>query len=105
MRLAKYNKIISILIVILIFICLIYKYVTGYYKFGGTYGVGSPFGNGNTDRPGNIYAETGMIRLNTDSLSVEVFNGAAWSSVVGNAGGITNIQATDIALGIVLSLG
>jgi len=25
--------------------------------------------------------------------------------VVGNAGGITNIQATDIALGIVLSLG
>lgn len=77
----------------------------GYYKFGGTYGVGIPFGNGNTDRPGNIYAETGMIRLNTDSLSVEVFNGAAWSSVVGNAGGITNIQATDIALGIVLSLG
>ena len=77
----------------------------GYYKFSGTYGVGIPFGNGNTDRPGNIYAETGMIRLNTDSLSVEVFNGAAWSSVVGNAGGITNIQATDIALGIVLSLG
>jgi len=36
---------------------------------------------------------------------VEVVNGAAWSSVVGNAGGITNIQATDIALGIVLSLG
>ena len=78
---------------------------SGYYKFGGTYGVGIPFGNGNTDRPGNIYAETGMIRLNTDSLSVEVFNGAAWSSVVGNAGGITNVQATDIALGIVLSLG
>jgi glutathionylspermidine amidase/synthetase len=34
MTLAKYNKIISILIVILIFIFLIYKHVTGYYKFG-----------------------------------------------------------------------
>lgn len=38
MRLAKYNKIISILIVILIFIFLIYKYVTGYYKFGDKIG-------------------------------------------------------------------
>jgi len=41
MRLSKYNKIISILIVILIFIFiffLIYKYVTGYYKFGDKIG-------------------------------------------------------------------
>jgi len=34
MRLAKYNKIILFSIIVLIFIFLVYKHVTGYYKFG-----------------------------------------------------------------------
>ena len=38
MRLSKYNKIILISVVILIFIFLIYNYVTGYYKFGDKIG-------------------------------------------------------------------
>ena len=38
MTLAKYNKIISISIVIFIVIFIIYKYVTGYHKFGDKIG-------------------------------------------------------------------
>jgi hypothetical protein len=77
---------------------------TGYYSFGNTYGVGIPVGTGN-NRPPTIYAQTGMIRFNTDSQSVEAFNGAAWSSVVGNAGGITSTQAQDIGIATVLTFG
>ena len=77
---------------------------TGYYSFGNTYGVGIPVGTGN-NRPPTIYAQTGMIRFNTDSASVEVFNGAAWGSVVGTAGGITSSQAQDIGIATVLTFG
>ena len=77
----------------------------GYYAFGGSYGVGIPSGNGTSDRPPSIYVATGMIRFNTDQQAVEVFNGAAWTSIVGNAGGINSSQATDISIGIVLTLG
>jgi len=77
----------------------------GYYQFAGTYGVVIPVGNGTTDRPPTLYSQTGMVRFNTDQQAVEVYNGAAWGSIVDNAGGINSSQATDISIAIVLTLG
>lgn len=77
---------------------------TGYYKFGGTFGVTIPVGL-ISNRPALAYAETGMIRFNTDLQAVEVFNGAAWGSIVGTAGGINSTQATDISIATVLTFG
>ena len=77
---------------------------TGYYKFGGTYGVTIPVGVVSS-RPATMFAETGMIRFNTDLQAVEVFNGAAWGSIVGTAGGITSGQAADIGIATVLTFG
>ena len=77
---------------------------TGYYKFNGTYGVTIPVG-AVSSRPATLYAETGMIRFNTDLQAVEVFNGAAWGSIVGLAGGINSTQASDIGIATVLTFG
>ena len=76
----------------------------GYYKFGGTYGLVIPVGD-NTTRPPLILDETGMIRYNTTSQGVEVYNGAAWASVAGNNGGITSGVASDIGIATVLTFG
>jgi hypothetical protein len=78
---------------------------SGTVKFAGTYGVVVPVGT-TAQRPSVVYSETGMIRYNTDLQLVEVFNAAgAWQSVAGSSGGVTFSVATDIALGIVISLG
>jgi len=77
----------------------------GYYLFGGTYGVTIPSGNGTSDRPPTLYSQTGMVRFNTDQEAVEVFNGATWGSIVGNAGGINSSQASDISIATVLTFG
>jgi hypothetical protein len=76
----------------------------GYYKFGGTYGVVIPVG-GITDRPNLASDVAGMIRFNTLQQAVEVFNGAAWSSVGGSLGGISTTQAGDISIATVLTFG
>jgi hypothetical protein len=76
----------------------------GYYKFGGTYGVVLPVGS-NSNRPAYLFDETGMIRYNTVQQAVEVFNGAAWSSVSGLLSGITPTQASDIGIATVLTFG
>ena len=54
-----------------------------------------------------LYTETGMMRFNNDPnyMYVEIYNGTSWTSVAGAASGVTTSQATDIALGLVLSLG
>jgi hypothetical protein len=78
---------------------------SGTVKFAGTYGVVVPVGT-TAQRPSVVYSETGMIRYNTDLQLVEVFNAAgSWQSVAGSSGGVTFSVATDIALGIVISLG
>jgi len=77
---------------------------TGYYTFTGTYGVTIPVGT-TSNRPASQYDETGMIRFNTDLLAVEVYNGVSWGSVVGNAGGINQTQASDIGIATVLTFG
>jgi hypothetical protein len=76
----------------------------GYVKMSGTYGVVIPTGASAT-RPQLTYTETGMVRFNTDYQYVEVYNGIAWTSIAGNSSGVSVAQASDIALGIVLSLG
>jgi len=76
----------------------------GYYKFGGSYGLVIPVGD-NTDRPPLILDEIGMVRFNTVSQGVEVYNGAAWASVAGNNGGITSSVASDIGIATVLTFG
>jgi hypothetical protein len=76
----------------------------GYVKIPGSYGVVIPVGSG-LNRPSLAYTETGMIRFNTDNQYVEVYNGTAWTSVAGAASGISISTASDIALGLVISLG
>lgn len=77
---------------------------SGYVKINGTFGLVIPSGSSVT-RPALAYTETGMIRFNTDQQYVEVYNGTAWTSVAGASSGISQSQASDIALGIVISLG
>jgi hypothetical protein len=76
----------------------------GYVKVPGTYGLVIPTGNDST-RPSLAYTETGMVRFNTVQQYVEVYNGTAWTSVAGASSGVSITQASDIALGIVISLG
>jgi hypothetical protein len=76
----------------------------GYVKVPGTYGLVIPSGNDST-RPALAYTETGMVRFNTAQQYVEVYNGTAWTSVAGGSSGVSITQASDIALGIVISLG
>jgi hypothetical protein len=77
---------------------------TGYYKFGGTYGVVIPVGD-ITNRPNLVSNVAGMIRFNTIQQAVEVYNGATWASVGGSLGGISTTQATDISIETVLTFG
>ena len=75
---------------------------TGYVKFSGTNGVVIPSGN-NALRPS--YAVTGMTRFNTELGIMEVWNGLSWVNVAGTSSGVTFSEATDIGIGIVLTLG
>jgi len=79
--------------------------VTGFVNFTGTAGIVIPSGNSTTDRPSIATTETGMVRFNTDQQYVEVYNGTAWTSIAGASSGVSISSATDIALGIVISLG
>jgi hypothetical protein len=76
----------------------------GYVKIPGTYGVVLPTGD-DLGRPALAYTEIGMVRFNTAQQYVEVYNGSAWTSVAGASSGINITQASDISLGIVISLG
>jgi len=76
----------------------------GYVKVTGTYGLVIPTGT-TASRPALAYTEVGMVRYNTDQGYVEVYNGGSWASIAGASSGISITQASDIALGIVISLG
>ena len=76
----------------------------GYTKVAGTFGLVIPAGD-DLNRPALAYTETGMVRFNTTQQYVEVYNGTAWTSVAGASSGISITQASDISLGIVISLG
>jgi hypothetical protein len=76
----------------------------GYFQFAGTYGVVVPVGN-TAQRPAFANSTTGMLRFSTDNQYVEVYNGISWTSVAGLSSGVTVAQASDVALGVVISLG
>jgi hypothetical protein len=76
----------------------------GYVKIDGFRGVVIPVGT-NLQRPSVAFREAGMIRFNTDDQRIELFNGTTWGSVAGPQAGITQAQAQDIAVEIVLMLG
>jgi hypothetical protein len=76
----------------------------GYVQITGTNGFVIPVGN-NMNYPQMSHTTTGMMRFNTDNKYVEIYSGTGWNTVAGTSAGVNTITATDIALGIVLSLG
>jgi hypothetical protein len=78
--------------------------VQGYVNIGGTNGVVIPSGT-TGQRPGAPVV--GMIRFNSDpgTLSVEIYDGAAWNGVGGVSSGVSSSQATDYAAQWALTLG
>ena len=78
--------------------------VQGYVNISGTNGVVIPSGT-TAQRPGAPVI--GMIRFNSDpgTLSVEIFDGAAWNGVGGVSSGVSTSQATDFAAQWALTLG
>jgi Concanavalin A-like lectin/glucanases superfamily len=79
---------------------------SGYVQFAGSYGVVIPVGN-TTNYPALQYVQTGMMRFNNDPnyMYVEIYNGTSWTSVAGEASGVTTSQATDIAIETILTFG
>ena len=74
---------------------------TGYLKFAGTGGFVMPIGT-SAQRPAAV--ETGMMRYNTEESRVEVYDGS-WGSVAGAGAGISQGDAENIALELIISLG
>ena len=76
---------------------------TGYVRIAGTNGVVIPSGDTLTQRP--LIPETGMMRFNTDSILVEVYNGVTWTSVAGSSGGVTTLEANELGIAAALIFG
>ena len=76
---------------------------TGYFKIDTTNGFVPPRGN-DAERP-TAYAVLGMTRYNTNSRSLEVWNGSAWASPAGASGAVSEITANDISASFALMLG
>jgi len=76
---------------------------TGYVKFGGTNGFVPPVGN-DAQRP-TAYAVPGMTRYNTNSRALEIWDGFGWASPAGQAGAVSQGDANQIALSLVITLG
>jgi len=74
---------------------------SGYLKFAGTGGFVMPVGT-SAQRPAAV--ETGMMRYNTEESRVEVYDGS-WGSVAGAGAGISQGDAENIALELIVSLG
>lgn len=75
---------------------------TGYFKIDGTNGVVIPRGTVG-ERPG--YAVLGMMRFNTTSRAIEIYDGFGWASPVGPSGALTAIESEDIAAAYAIALG
>ena len=76
---------------------------TGYFKIAGTNGFVPPVGD-DAQRP-TAYAVLGMVRFNTVSKALEVWDGATWASPAGSAGAVSSLTAADIAAAYALILG
>ena len=76
----------------------------GYFKIPGTGGFVIPVGT-NLEKPQGLNTEAGMIRYNSSDGRVEIYNGTTWTSIAGTAGGISTIDAENIAIEYVIVLG
>lgn len=76
----------------------------GYFKIPGTGGFVIPVGT-NLQKPQGLNTEAGMIRYNSSDGRVEIYNGTTWTSIAGTAGGISTIDAENIAIEYVIVLG
>ena len=76
---------------------------TGYFKIDTTNGFVPPRGD-DAQRP-SAYAVLGMTRYNTNSRSLEIWNGSTWASPAGATGAVSEIQANDISASFALMLG
>jgi len=75
---------------------------TGYFRIVGTNGFVPPKGT-ELQRPSVV--EIGMTRYNTETRSLEVWDGVVWASPAGTSGAVSEIQANDIAAAMALTLG
>ncbi len=76
---------------------------TGYFKIDGTNGFVPPVGS-DAQRP-TAYAVLGMTRYNTNSKSLEIWDGFDWASPAGASGAVSEITANEIAATYALMLG
>ena len=76
---------------------------SGYVKIAGTNGFVLPRG-GSGDRP-TAYAVEGMMRYNTDSKAIEIWDGLVWASPSGTTGAVSEGTANDISVAFALMLG
>lgn len=74
----------------------------GYFKIDGTEGFVVPVGTGSQRHPSPVI---GMMRWNTTDGRLEIYDGTAWDSVAGSSGAVSQTDAQNIALELVLSLG
>jgi len=75
----------------------------GYFKIDTTNGFVPPVGTSG-QRP-TTYAVVGMMRYNSDTSAIEVWDGFSWASPAGSEGAINFVQAENIAVSLVLTLG
>lgn len=75
----------------------------GYFKIAGTNGFVPPVGN-DAQRP-TAYAVTGMTRYNTNSKSLEIWDGTTWASPAGSSGAVSETLANNIAALYAIILG
>jgi hypothetical protein len=75
---------------------------TGYVKISGTNGFVPPRGT-SSERPNP--AVEGMMRYNTDSKALEIWDGSVWASPAGTIGAVSEGTANDIAVRFALTLG
>lgn len=76
---------------------------TGYFKINGTNGFVPPVGT-TAQRP-SAYAVLGMTRYNTNSKSLEVWDGFTWASPAGASGAVSETDANEISAIFSLMLG
>lgn len=76
---------------------------TGYFKIAGTNAFIPPVGN-SSERP-TAYAVEGMMRYNTDTKAIEIWDGLTWASPAGTTGAVSEGVANDIAVQMALTLG
>jgi hypothetical protein len=76
---------------------------TGYFKIDSTAAFVPPVGT-SVQRP-TAYAVIGMTRYNTESKSLEVWDGLDWASPAGASGAVSEITANEIAAQFAIALG